>query len=249
MTDGHAPSPAKLLGLSANFFEIAPRRIEIEVEVKVDVAIEALRDRKHARDVPARIGVCVGTPADQIGPLLAGFNHEFFGAGIVEQSLLRKDANFEIDRPSVIALQSPDRMKAPKPNARVNLHVGAHAHGPLEDRLFQRSATALIDVLLGEGALGRRHRGNRLGERPFARMTTVENARLVEMDVRLDEARNDELAGEVLGASIRIDARSNLDDATSHHADVHGLAISNARTMQDEIRSHEGSGVCAYRRQ
>ena len=98
------PPQPKLLGFSADFIEIHPRGIEIEVEMKVDVAIEFLRDREDARDMAVRIGVGIGTPADQVRALLARFDQEFFGARIVEQSFLRKHADFEIDRPSIVAL-------------------------------------------------------------------------------------------------------------------------------------------------
>ena len=96
--------------------------------------------REDARDMAVRIGVGIWTPADQVRTLLARFDQEFFGARIVEQSFLRKHADFEIDRPSIVVLQSVDRAKAPKSDARVDLDMRAHAHGPLQDRFFQRAA-------------------------------------------------------------------------------------------------------------
>jgi hypothetical protein len=136
--------------------------------VKVDVAIEFLRDREDARDVTVRVAVGIRAPAYKVGALPARFDQEFFRAGVVEQSLLRKHANLEINRPRVVALQSPDRMEAPKPHARVDLHMRAHAHGALQDRLFQRAASALVNVLLSEGALCRCHRSDRFRERSVA---------------------------------------------------------------------------------
>ena len=71
MADCHAAAPPELLGLPADLFQIHPRRIEIEIEMKIDIAIELLRDREDARDLPMRIAVGIGTPADHVGALLA----------------------------------------------------------------------------------------------------------------------------------------------------------------------------------
>ncbi len=47
--------------------------------MKVDVEIEARRDREDARDLPVRIGVGVGAAADQVGAALAGFDQQLLG--------------------------------------------------------------------------------------------------------------------------------------------------------------------------
>ena len=90
MADRDAAAPSMLLGLPADLVEMHPRRVEIEVEMEVDIEIEALRDREDARDLPVRIGVGIGTAADQVGAALAGLDQQFLGAGIVDQALLRE---------------------------------------------------------------------------------------------------------------------------------------------------------------
>ena len=72
--------------------------------MKIDVAIEAPRDSEDARDLAMRIAVGIGTPADKVGALLAGRDQQLLGAGIVEQPFLRKHANLDIDRPTIILL-------------------------------------------------------------------------------------------------------------------------------------------------
>src|SRR5271170_4304211 len=163
--------------------------------MKVDIAIELPGDGEDARDLAVRIAVGVGTAADEVRAPLVRLNQEFIGAGIVEQAFLRKDTDFEIDCPGVILLELPDGAKSLEADARVDLHMGAHPRGALQDSLLERAAGAAIDVVLAEGALGRRHFVDGLAERSVLRLATVEDAGFVEMNMRLDEARDDESPG------------------------------------------------------
>jgi hypothetical protein len=82
-----------------------PGGIEVEVEMEIDVDVEPLGDREDALGLPVGIGVEVGSAADQFGAALAGGHEELLGAGIVDQPLLRKDADLQVDRPGVIGLR------------------------------------------------------------------------------------------------------------------------------------------------
>ena len=94
--------------LPADLVEVHARGVEIEIEMEIDVEIEAPRDGEDARDLPVRVAVGIGTAADQVGARLASRDQQFLGAGVVEQSLLRKHADLEIDRPGVVALEAAD---------------------------------------------------------------------------------------------------------------------------------------------
>ena len=115
----------------------------------------------------------------------------------------------------------------------------AHARGPLQDRLFQRAAGAVIDVVLAERALGRRHLGDRLRERSLTRFAAVENAGLVEVNVGLDKAGNDEPAGEIFLSRVGVDARGNLDDTPAANTDVDTLQLPCRRCAHGAGRSRE----------
>src|SRR5262249_13344183 len=154
VTDGNATAPALRLRLPAHLVEMHPGGIEVEVEVEIDVEIEGLGDREDAGDLLVRLGVRIGTSADELGPLLARGDQKLLGARIVDQAFLRKHANLEIDRPRIIALEPRDRVEAAEPDARIDLDMRAHARRALHDRLLERAAPARIDVLLGEIALG-----------------------------------------------------------------------------------------------
>ena len=72
--------------------------------------------------------------------------------------------------------------------------MAAHARGSLHDRFFQGTARAPVDVFFGKAALGRRHLGDGLGERPPWRLTAIENAGFVEMNMAFDESGDNEPA-------------------------------------------------------
>ncbi len=148
------------------------------------------------------VGVGVGAAADQVGALLAGRDQQFLGAGIVGQSLLREDADLEVERPGVVALEAAQHVKTLEADARVDLDVGAHELRAREDRLLQRAPRARLDVGFGEGGFGARGLGDRFLQRAFDDAAAVEDAGLVEVDVGFDEARQDGMAADVLDRRV-----------------------------------------------
>src|SRR3954464_14902863 len=188
--------------------------------MKVDVEIEAAPDGEDGRSLRRRIGVGVGAAADDVGPLLAGLDQQFLGAGIVGQAFLREYADLEVERPGVIALEGAYGVKALESYARVGLDMGAHARRTLDDGFLQGALRARVDVGLGEGALGRGHRFDRFLERPALAIAALENAGLVEMDVGLDEAGDHQPAVELfLLRRVGVDAGGDVDDASRADAD------------------------------
>src|SRR3954465_13075015 len=105
MPDCDTPRISERLRLAADLLEGHARSIEIEVQMKIDIEIEAARDFKNAGDLRVRIAVGIGATTDQIGASIARRDEQFVRARIVEQSFLRKHADLQIDCPSVVALE------------------------------------------------------------------------------------------------------------------------------------------------
>ena len=124
--------------------------------------------------------------------------NKFLGSRIIEQPFLRKNADFDVDCPSVVLLQPSDRIKSLQADARIDFDMGAHARRALQDRFFKGAAGAFINVVLGECALGGRDFGDRLGERSLLRFAAVKDAGLVEMNMGFDKAGDHESAGDDL---------------------------------------------------
>src|ERR1044072_3674574 len=204
--------------------------------MKIDIEIEAARNIEGACDLPVRIAVGIGTAADQVGTGFARRDEQLFGAGIVEQALLREDADLQIDRPRIVALEATDGLETRQPDARVDLDMRAHARRALYDRLFERAAPARVNIALGEAALGGGDLRDRLLQRAVFRLAAVENAGLVEMDVGFDEARDDEAAAGVFARRVGGHLLYDLSDPAARDADIErAVAAHDARIAEDEI--------------
>ena len=76
--------------------------------MKIDIAVELPRNREDARNLPVRIAVGIRTAADEVCALFARRDQKLLGARIVEQAFLRKNTDFDVDRPGVVLLEPPD---------------------------------------------------------------------------------------------------------------------------------------------
>src|SRR5689334_10137202 len=105
MPDGDPPSPSTRSRVPAHFVKMHPGRIDIEIEVKIDIEIEVARDPENAPDMCLWLRIGVRATADQIGAGATGFDQKLVRSRIVEQALLRKDANLKVDRPGIIGFE------------------------------------------------------------------------------------------------------------------------------------------------
>ena len=174
----------------------ALRRVA-EVEVQVDVDVELACHLEEPVDLPRRVAVGVGRATDYVATPLQTLDHELVGARVVEQALLGKDADLEVDGPLVLVDQGLDAVEAPEPDHRVHLQVGPHVGGPLKDALLQRPDGALAHVFGLEILLCLRHLPDGLLQRSLHGLAAVEQARLVEMNVGLDEPGRDKTPPDV----------------------------------------------------
>ncbi len=143
----------------------------------------------------ARVGVEIRHRADGPRAAAQALDQQFLGAGIVGEPLLRKHAQFDIHRPSVVARELFDRFEADHANARIEFDMGAHVHGAMRDAALQRPPAPRVNVLDGEVALGGRGFPNGFGDGAFLDVATVEDAGLVEMDMGLDHAWDHQATG------------------------------------------------------
>jgi len=97
-----------------------------EVEVEVHVAVELSGEVEDETEVRAAVGVVVGHAADRRAAHRQGLAHQRFGPGRLEDPFLGEDADLQIDRPRVLALEREDRLHASKPDDGIDLDAGAH---------------------------------------------------------------------------------------------------------------------------
>ena len=96
-----------------------------------------------------------------------------------------------------------------------SLFIPARHDGPLDDLL-----AALVNVCHREVALHRRHRGDGFRHAAMVVPTAAEQAGLVEVDVRIDEAGQSEPAADVDLGCLAGEARFDGGDAPTGDADI-----------------------------
>ena len=155
--------------------------------MKIDIDVELLRQIKYLFEMRVRIGVHIGAAADRFAAVAQRCNQQFLGPGIVGQALLRHHAELEVDRPFVFLDERLHALEAAQADQRVDLDMRAHARRAVLDASFERLAGALEDVLDRHGVLDVRDPLHRVVDAAGLGRAAVDDARLVEMDVRLDQ--------------------------------------------------------------
>src|SRR5436190_8411670 len=163
--------------------------------MQVDIDVELLGVVEYTFKLFVRVGVCIGTAADQVGAVAQCGNQELLGAGIVGEAFLWEGADREVQRPGIVALQRLDRLETAQADTRVDFDMGAHPRGAVDHRALDHPFAAVVDVLDGEIALHRGYGLDRLAEAVMAMAATAEQAGLVEMDMGVDETRQYQPAG------------------------------------------------------
>ena len=226
------------LGLPQHLIEVPPRRIEIEIQVQIDIDVEGLRKIEQLFELRHRVGVHVRTTADQIAAIAQGGDQKLLGAVIVGEPLLRKDADRKIDRPGVVALEHLDRLNAAQSDARIDLDMGPHPRGAVNDGALEHAGAAGIDVLDREVALHAGDGANGLIDAAVIMPTAAEQAGLVEVNVGVDKAGQHQPAVDMDFGGLRLQTRRDRDNPAIGYADVDGrIRRQRRRTAKDQVKS------------
>ena len=223
-----------------------------DVEVDVDVAVVLKRKLEDAPDLPGVIRVVRGRPSDHRGTLLQRRHHVPIGLGCVGPPFLREDAELQIHGPGVVRGELAQRLEAAKPDVGIDLDMGAHVSDAVENALLQRLRGPGVHVLHREPGLHRGHALHVVAGPTRGRRATLDDARLVEVDVGLDKAWRDEAAIGIEGVGIGSHLTLDGDDPAVGNSDVHGRCAgrgaSNPRSANHEIQGHGQPPVVTVRR-
>ena len=201
-------------------FKVKLRSIVAEIDVEVDVAFVGACEFENTLELPLAIGVGAGRAADDAHALLEGRDQELIRSRIVGQALLREHADLDIDKIGEIADRLGDALEAAHIDDRIKFELGANPGCALSQGAGQNLAGAHVDVLSRKGVLGGACPANGIRVTADFRCGTVEDVRLVEMNVALDEACADECAGEVAFRPLDVEFRPDRGDAPAGDRDV-----------------------------
>src|SRR5260370_40503754 len=213
--------------------------------------MEGWREAEHFLGLRSGCGDNIGPTADQVAAVAQGGDQKLLGAGIVGEPLLRKDADRKIDRPGVVALERLDRLKAAQSDARIDLDMGPHPRGAVDDGALERAGGAGIDVLDREVALPAGDGANGLIDAAVVVPAAAEQAGLVEVNVGVDKAGQHQPAIDIDLAGLRLQAWRDRDNPAIGYADVDGrIRRQRCRTAKDQVKSGSrvhGSGKSGMR--
>ena len=218
------PKPV-LLGQLAHKVDVHLLRRVARIKVHVDVHVELTRQIKHAMDLSCMIRVIIWGRADHAGATLQRFDQQLVGSGIVGQSFLREHADFDIDRPGVVAPQCLDRLEAAHLHTAVEFQMRAHPRGTVLDAFLERAAGTLVDIIDGEGLLHGSDTLHGVRLASLVRRRAVQDVGLVQMDMRLDKAAAHQAATGIEYRAVRLQRRLDGSDTAVDHADIHRRCI------------------------
>ena len=232
------PPPLEPLRLLADVQQVEVIGARAEIQVHIDVDVEFARHFENAIDLAVRVGVRIGRCADHLAASFQGRDHQLIGAWVIEQSLLRKDADLHIDRPGILLDQRPHALEPSEADAGIDLELRAHMCRAVEDAALERPLAALVDVLRREGRLRLGHFLDGFFEVSFVGAAAIENVRLVEMDVRLDETGRHEPAADIDRFAFSGEVRDNGGDPARLNADVDEPAFGSEGSAVSQYQVH-----------
>ena len=213
--------------------------------MQVHVHVVGLRELEHAADVSGAIAVVARRAADQARAALQARDQVRVRLRMPGEPLLGEHAELEIDGPRVVLRELLHRLEAAQARVRVHLDVGAHVGRAVHQAALQGVARARVHVLHREAGLHRRDALHVVALAALRRRAAIDDARLVEVDVGLDQAGRKKASAGLDTLGVGVDARGLHDgDAPTGDADVlhrrAGRRAGDAGFVDDEIEVHDG---------
>ena len=240
------PSPVPVaIGELADQVDVHLVGAGADVQVDVDVAVVLARELEDAPDLPGVVRVVPGCSADHCGAPLQRRHHVPVGLRHVGPTLLRKDAQLEVDGPRVVDSQLLQGLEAVQADVGVDLHVGAHVGDAVENALLQGFGGPCVHVLHREPGLDRGYALHVVAGASGGRRASSDDARLVEVDVRLDEAGRDETVLQIERVGFGPDRRLDGGDSPAGDPDIHrrrvrpGAGNPGSAQHKIQIQGHE----------
>ena len=141
--------------------------------------------------------------------------------GLFSRSLLRKYADLQIERPAILLDQRQHAFEAAQADHRIDFDVSAHVADAVPDRALQRAACARVHIFRGERRFQAGDFAYRFIERSGLRPAAIEDAGLVQVHVRFDQARSSTIVRQDRSRGPDADnPRSIASDAPGFDADI-----------------------------
>jgi len=237
MAHNHPSTAPVLLGQLADQVDIHSLRGVADIEMDVDVDIIFAGELKDAADLAVGVGVVAWRAADDRGPASEAFNQQLFCTGVIGQPVLRED---DVDRPLIIGDQRLHPLEPAHADRRVDLDLGAHTRSAVKDALDQSMLGPASHVIDRKARLQRRDLPHRADVASGFGRTAIDDAGLVEMDVRLDQPAAGEPPARIIDFSGLCQAGLDGDNLAASDTDIDGLRgrpVRQTGIAQDQIHT------------
>ncbi|BDZ44189.1 hypothetical protein GCM10025866_00980 [Naasia aerilata] len=176
-----------------------------------------------AAEVDGRLAV--GAAADGVHARFERLPQQRLRAGAAVNSLLGKRDDLDLDHAGIPILQLEHRLDGQQTHRRVHIRVDADGRRSVCDRLVQHERASPEQVLAVEGALEVRGHGDGVGEGAGRVGAQLVEQRLVQVQVGLDETRQEEHAVAVDRGDIRGGRRTDRADEAAGQGDRGGRSL------------------------
>src|SRR5580693_8734966 len=120
-----------------------------DIEMHIDIDIEFSSKLKNTQDLRSRVGIVPWSGADYICASPQTLDDQLFRSWQIRQPVLRKHANLNVGRPSIVRGQFLDGVEAAHPDDRIDFDVRSDMRGSPHQALLQRPLRPAINVFRG----------------------------------------------------------------------------------------------------
>ena len=196
------------------------------------------RARSNIRRIwPLLVRIVIRRRADDPRAPLQRLHQQFVGALVVGQAFLREHAQFDVDRPGVVAAQFLQRIEAAHLHAGVQFDMGPHPRRAVLDAVFQGGAGALVNVFLGKGVLDGGDARDGVGVAAVLGRAAVDDAGLVQVDVGFHQSGAGQMACRIVFRRVGGETSRDRDDLAARDADIDRRAAGQARVADDQVHA------------
>jgi len=239
MTGGHPTVKSLAHRLQGEVFEAAGVGVVGVVDQHVDVEIVLLGKIEADVDVRSRVRVGVfvpGQPADHVAALFERLVEQFGGARIAHDSFLREGDDLDIAKARVFLAHEQQSLRGAQAANRSDIGEQAEERRSILDPGLDHAPGALRHLPRVVFALEVIGDLDRLRQRArYVRPHDFAEQRLVGMQMKVDEARNDQVARRVDGLRSRCrEVRSDGRNPSLLDADIDELLAATQPSIADE---------------
>ena len=132
MSNRDPAAAAILFGQLADLMDVHRLGRAADIEMQVDVDVVFTREFENSADLAIGVAVVARGAANHLGPAFQRLDQQLVGTWVIRQPVLRKDADFYIDRPTIVGNQRLHGVESAHADRGIHFDLRTHAGRPVE---------------------------------------------------------------------------------------------------------------------